>query len=70
METNIWMKDRVILIEKAANEFQHLTRTKDRANRYSKDKNYKTNVRKAVKVAEKYGIKQDFFIELVASKHC
>ena len=63
------MKNRAVLIEKAAKEFQRLTRTKDRSNRYSKDKNHKKKVSIAVTVAEKHGIKISFFTELVASSN-
>lgn len=59
--------ERTALIEKAAKEFQRLTKRGDQTNRYSKDRNQKSKERIAVKVAKKYEIKENFFKVLVAS---
>ena len=63
------MKQKSILIESAAREFATLTKSRDRGNKYSKDRNHKKRVQISKKIAAKFGIKTDFFVELVASKN-
>ena len=63
------MKNKSILIEKAANEFNELTGPRERGNKYSKDRNHRKRVVIASKIAGQFGLKQEFFVELVASKN-
>ena len=63
------MKEKAILIEQAGKEFMKLTQTGTRTNRYSKDKNHKKKVKIAQRIEKKYGLKEGFFVSLVASNN-
>ena len=61
------MKERVIIIEQAAKEYQDLIKRGERINRYSKDQNYSKKLKLAGQVADKYSVNKAFLEELVCS---